>query len=149
MACKTSVKPEETVTAEKVDSVDKPVVNEAENCYLAIVGRDSILMEIVIEKTSAIGHLHYRFFEKDKSGGNIFGVMRGDTLVADYKFIAEGMESEREVAFLKRGDEFIEGYGESVDKGGRMVFKNVSMLKFEGSPMKKTDCAALTQYFHK
>ena len=42
-------------------------------CYAWVSGNDSILMQIVIENNSAVGHLHYRFFEKDKSGGNLFG----------------------------------------------------------------------------
>ena len=146
VACKEkSVSAEVSTTPEETPAPSVPTGE----CYAWVSGNDSILMQIVIENNSAVGHLHYRFFEKDKSGGNLFGQMRGDTLVGDYKFMAEGTESEREVAFLRKGDQMIEGYGESIEKDGRMVFKNVSTLKFEGQPMLKTDCAALVRYFEK
>lgn len=136
------------VTDTPADTIVTPPT-PAGDCYAWVSGNDSILMQIVIEKNSAVGHLHYRFFEKDKSGGNLFGQMRGDTLLGDYKFMAEGTESEREVAFLRKGDQMIEGYGESIEKDGRMIFKDVSTLKFEGHPMLKTDCTALARYFKK
>lgn len=142
-ACKEPPKPE-TVSANKEE---KPAV--VGECYLAVSGEDSILMQFVLENTSVAGQLHYRFSEKDKSGGTLFGEMRGDTLVADYKFISEGMESEREVAFVRRGNDFVEGFGDSEEKDGRVVFKNVPGLRFEGPPMQKTDCDMLIWYFHK
>src|SRR5687767_2120132 len=45
------------------------------DCYLAISGNDSILMQLVIENKTVVGQLHYRFAEKDKSGGTLFGDM--------------------------------------------------------------------------
>lgn len=146
IACKErSVSVETSTTPEETPAPPTP----SGECYAWVSGNDSILMQIVIEKNSAVGHLHYRFFEKDKSGGNLFGQMRGDTLLGDYKFMAEGTESEREVAFLRKGDQMIEGYGESIEKDGRMVFRDVSTLKFEGQPMLKTDCTTLARYFKK
>lgn len=118
-------------------------------CYLVVTGKDSVLLRIDIENTSVTGDLLYRFTEKDKSGGSVFGNFRGDTLVADYKFTSEGMESEREVAFLRQGDTFIEGYGDAVESNGRMVFKRIDSLKFEGKPMLKIDCQQLAWYFRK
>ncbi len=148
-ACKKKVTSEAVTSIENTDSIEAAAAPVTGNCYMAVSGSDTILIQIVVENNTAVGQLHYRFFEKDKSGGTIFGVMRGDTLVADYKFMSEGMESEREVAFLKSGDEFIEGYGELVDKEGRKVFKKLSLLKFEGFPMKPVDCAPLSWYFKK
>lgn len=145
ISCKEAPKTESVTMTE--EAVEEPVITG--DCYLVVSGQDSVLMQIVIEKTSVAGQLHYRFFEKDKSGGTLFGAMVGDTLIADYKFIAEGMESEREVAFIRRGNDFIEGYGESEERDGRMVFKNVAGLRFDGLPMKKIDCNPLRRYFTK
>ena len=116
---------------------------------MVVTGKDSMLMQIVIENNSAVGQLHYRFYEKDKSGGTFFGDMHGDTLIADYKFMSEGMESEREVAFLRKGETFIEGYGDEEDKDGRKVFKNINSLQFKGQPLQRVDCAPLSWYFAK
>lgn len=143
IACNKSAKTESAAVTKE----EKPVV--VGECYMSVSGPDSILMQFVLENTSIAGQLHYRFSQKDKSGGTLFGEMRGDTLVADYKFISEGIESEREVAFLRRGNEFVEGFGDSEDKEGRVVFKNVSVLRFEGQPLEKTDCDKLIWYFNK
>ena len=129
IACKKSNKAETVAAVEE----EKPAV--VGECYLSVSGQDSILMQFVVENTSVAGQLHYRFSQKDKSGGTLFGEMRGDTLVADYKFISEGIESEREVAFLRRGNELIEGFGDSEEKEGRVVFKNVLGLRFDGQPL--------------
>lgn len=145
ISCKEAQKTEAVTMAQEV--TEEPVI--AGDCYLVVSGQDSVLMQIVIENTSAAGQLHYRFTEKDKSGGTLFGAMMGDTLIADYKFISEGVESEREVAFLRRGNDFIEGYGESEEREGRTVFKNVAGLRFEGHPMKKIECDSLSRYFTK
>lgn len=140
----------ETEVSVQQDTIAAPVEKEvAGDCYLFYSGQDTIVMQIVVENTSVAGQLHYRFFEKDKSSGTLFGNMRGDTLIADYKFIAEGTESEREVAFLKTGEAFIEGSGDIEERDGRTVFKDVRTLKFEGQRMPKTNCNELMQYFSK
>ena len=67
--------------------------------------------------------------------------MRGDTLVADYTFNSEGIESVRQVAFLKKGDQLLEGYGDVEQKDNKTVFKNISTLSFGQSTIfNKTDC---------
>lgn len=149
-SCKPSAKSDVSVTVVADDTITEEVAPKmVGDCYMYVSGNDSILMQIVIENNSAAGQLHYRFYEKDKSGGALFGHMRGDTLIADYKFIAEGSESEREVAFIRRGDTFVEGFGDSVEQDGRMVFKDVSGLKFEGQPMQKISCNGIARYFSK
>ena len=137
----------QNVTYVETKEKPKPVVTG--DCYLLVSGKDSILMQMVVENNSAAGQLHYRYSEKDKSGGTIFGNMKGDTLIADYKFISEGMETEREVAFLRRGDSFLEGVGDSEEREGRMVFKDARSLTFGGQPLQKTDCEAIAKYFKK
>ena len=119
------------------------------HCYLAVIGKDSILLNLNISNNMVSGYLHYRFSEKDKSGGKFIGTMKGDTIFADYQFMAEGMESEREVAFLRNGEELIEGYGDIEELNGRVVFKDHGSIKFEGKPMVHADCAALSWYFTK
>ncbi|MNE98222.1 hypothetical protein D3C80_1967130 [compost metagenome] len=68
--------------------------------------------------------------------------MKGDTIIAEYTFDSEGMRSVREVVFVKRADGNIyEGTGEVMEKGGKMVFKDRSTLKFSPAMVfTKTDC---------
>jgi hypothetical protein len=40
---------------------------------------------------SVVGNLCYRFFEKDKNDGTVIGKLQGDTLIADYTFMSEGV----------------------------------------------------------
>lgn len=143
-ACKKAPKHETVLVAEEKP---KPVV--AGDCYLLVSGKDSILMQMVVENNTAAGQLHYRFYEKDKSGGKIFGNMKGDTLIADYKYISAGMETEREVAFLKRGDAFVEGIGDTENREGRMVFSDTRSITFGGQPLQITDCEVIARYFKK
>lgn len=77
------------------------------------------------------GKLSYNLTGKDKNEGTIVGNMKGDTLVADYTFMSEGVSSQREVVFLKREGIFIEGYGDVVDSNGKVSFKDKSKLKFD------------------
>ncbi len=88
------------------------------------------------------GNLSYNFYEKDDNTGTLRGEMRGDTLLADYTFQSEGTESVRQVAFLKKGDGFVEGYGDAEDRAGKMVFKNTAALDFgSGTAFTKVPCA--------
>ncbi|MEJ7666578.1 MAG: hypothetical protein WKG07_47195 [Hymenobacter sp.] len=77
------------------------------------------------------GQLVYRYFEKDQTGGILRGTLHGDTLRADYTFQSEGRESVREVAFLRRGTGWVEGYGDMAAQAGKLVFKQPAALCFE------------------
>lgn len=110
-------------------------------CYEAINGKDSFFLKTEIFPNVVIGTLTYNFFEKDDNKGEIDGVLKGDTLVAYYAFMSEGKKSIREVAFLLKDNEAIEGYGEMLQSGDTMKFKNSSALDFsKGIRMTKTDC---------
>lgn len=101
----------------------------ATGCYLAVLSRDSIWLKLTIKDQLAEGELNYMFYEKDKSKGKLIGSLNGDTLIARYTFMSEGMESTREVAFLRRGSYWVEGYGE-MDKETGTQFKNRQALDF-------------------
>jgi hypothetical protein len=67
--------------------------------------------------------------------------MHGDTLFATYTFFAEGTQSVRDVAFLKKGADLEEGYGAVVEEDGKMVFRNRAALDFSHSVLlKNRDC---------
>lgn len=114
---------------------------EPKTCYAFTNGKDSIKMSLILVDQQALGDLSYNYFEKDANNGSFMGRMVGDTLYANYTFISEGIESHREIAFLKRNNEMIEGFGDVVEQNGRFLFKNRSGLKFENSfVLKKVTC---------
>ncbi|MFV8328481.1 hypothetical protein [Flavobacterium sp. ZS1P14] len=142
MSILVSCKKEKTTApapAEKI-VIDGPV---SEECYRAIVKKDTISMTLTIKGNQlASGKLSYNFYEKDKSFGTLVGKVKGDTLFADYAFMSEGLATVRQVAFLKKGNTYVEGYGEVVDDSkGKVTFKDPKQLKFEGNiALSKVDC---------
>jgi len=84
------------------------------------------------------------FDKKDRNMGEIRGVMKGDTIIADYTFISEGINSVRQVVFLKHGDEMVEGFGSVSDDRGRVVYQDLSKLTFDKSvTLKSINCESL------
>ena len=124
-------------TAEKKDST---AMANMYNCYGYATAKDTVNLHIMAMGNSVTGDIVFQYAEKDKNTGTFTGEMKGDTLVASYKFVSEGKESVRQVAFLKKGDSFSEGYGAVEEKSGGMVFKNLGTLKFSGKELKKIDC---------
>ena len=103
--------------------------------------KDTIFLQIFLDDSVVAGKLNYHIFEKDANSGTIKGKLFGDTLIADYDFKSEGIESVRQVVFLIKDSTAIEGFGEMKDENGRMNFKNVHDLNFQnGIILKKTDC---------
>ena len=114
-------KDEETITS---------VVTE-QSCYTYAKNKDTASLMLMISGHIVTGELQYQLFEKDSNKGLIKGEMKGDTLVADYTFNSEGKQSTRQVAFLKKDGKLMEGFGEVVEKDGKIYFKSISDLKFD------------------
>ncbi len=102
----------------------------AQNCYSYIKNKDTASLTTMRSGHIVTGELRYQLYEKDSNNGSIKGEMRGDTLVADYTFGSEGKNSVRQVAFLQKNGKLIEGFGEVIEKDGKMVFKDLSKLEF-------------------
>ena len=102
-------------------------------CYVYTSAKDTVTLHLQISGNIITGDLAYNYFAKDKNTGTIKGNLKGDTLFAEYKFMSEGTESVREVAFLKKGNEMMEGYGDAEEKNGKMIFKNTSGLNFNSN----------------
>jgi len=111
------------------------------NCY-SKVDRDTIaLMTKTLGDSVLTGLLRYKWFEKDENVGTIRGVFRGDTLFAEYNFRSEGLESTREVVFLKKGNLLIEGIGKVEVSGSHQYFVNPKEIKFNsGIELAEGDC---------
>jgi len=116
----------EAVTAEKINEA-----RPEKKCYRYVKNRDTISLSLEQTNQVVTGELFYNLFEKDKNRGKVSGIKNGDTLLLIYNFESEGMTSEREVAFLKKGDKLIQGFGAEVEKDGSMVFKDKKQLKYD------------------
>ncbi|WP_131535708.1 hypothetical protein [Pedobacter nototheniae] len=123
-------------TVAKTDSIAP-----ATECFLYAKNRDTASLKLNINGNVISGDLSYNLFEKDKNTGKIEGVVKGDTLIANYTFKSEGMESVREVVWLKQADKLIEGFGEVEEANGKVKFKNINKLKFgDAIQFSKTNC---------
>ena len=106
------------------------------NCYANYSLKDTVKLELVKNENIISGTLSFKYFGKDENIGTFAGVMRGDTLVADYTFMSEGVTSVRQIAFIKLDNTLVEGYGDVEEKNGEMVFKNIGKLNFkDGAPL--------------
>lgn len=110
-------------------------------CYSYITDKDTVSMKLTIMGDEVTGDLSYKYFQKDQNKGTLRGAMRGDTLFAIYTFMSEGAESSREVAFLRKGSDLVEGYGDVQEMDGKVVFTNRTSLDFSSSVvLKLVDC---------
>lgn len=110
-------------------------------CYTYIKNRDTATLNFTNTNDTLIGELNYNLYEKDSNKGIIEGEMKGDTLMLDYTFNSEGIESERQVVILRKGNQLFEGYGDMEEKKGKLIFKDVSSLNFkDGIVFNKIDC---------
>ncbi|MEO5563859.1 MAG: hypothetical protein ABIR18_10500 [Chitinophagaceae bacterium] len=130
-----------TSTEKQTSESVTPPEEAAMNCYTGVSGKDSVMLNITSNGDKITGTLNYKFSEKDSNHGSIDGIMKGDTLLADYSFASEGQSSIRQVAFLKKDNSMIEGYGDLEEKDGKVQFKNPATLDFgKGFNLQKVDC---------
>ncbi len=120
---------------------EMPAEINQEECYLYSEKGDTARLQILTSEGIVTGKLNYEWAEKDQNKGFIRGELKGDTLIADYIFQSEGIESTREVVFLRKGNTFKEGNGPISFKNNRWSFNDRSSLQFEeGMTFHLTDC---------
>ncbi|MBP0611649.1 hypothetical protein J8J42_01150 [Chryseobacterium sp. cx-311] len=133
-----------------VNNKDSLTLNESdiqideipENCYMEATGKDSLFVRISDNLGTVTGKMHYKNFEKDSSFGELVGMADGDTLKLEYNFQAEGTTSTREIWFLKKDGNLIEGIGEYNETGEQ--YKDPKLLKFTGGhTLKSADCTSI------
>lgn len=120
-------------TTEKRSEQPEAEAKPVKQCFEYIANKDTVTISLGLTETKVAGSLSYKLYEKDKSRGTIVGEMKGDTLIADYTFFAEGVTSVSEVVFLKRNNQLIQGFGETATSEGKQVFKNRNTLDFNDS----------------
>lgn len=131
--------PEITPSAPKEAEIAEPA---GDQCYVSTANNSTVKLSFNVNSHQEVnGKLTYSLYGKDKNEGTLIGNMKGDTLIADYTFMSEGVSSVREVAFLQRENTFIEGYGDVVDANNKVTFKDKKKLKFDAkTTLTKVDC---------
>ncbi|MEN2402883.1 hypothetical protein GKZ90_0024055 [Flavobacterium sp. MC2016-06] len=135
-------------TAQPVEITPKPpkkaeiVEPSGDQCFLATANNSTIELSFNVNSQQEVnGKLSYALYGKDKNEGTIIGNIKGDTLIADYTFMSEGVSSVREVAFLQRENTFIEGFGDVIDSNNKVTFKDKAKLKYDQkNVLTRVDC---------
>ena len=111
-------------------------------CYLSADGRDTVSLSYEQKGDTISGRLRYKNYEKDSSAGTVTGEVRGDTLVLEYTFQSEGMTSISQLAFLKKDEQLVQGFGPIEEKDGKVTFKELAQVKFDQQSvvLKKINC---------
>ncbi|MFB3387403.1 hypothetical protein [Flavobacterium sp. LAR06] len=113
-----------------------------DQCYTSRLNGNIVALSFNVNSHQEVnGKLSYNITGKDKNEGTLIGNMKGDTLIADYTFMSEGVSSVREVVFLQKDGTLIEGYGDVVDANNKVTFKDKRKLKFDAkNTLTKSDC---------
>ena len=141
VACKNNTKTEnESVTKEEKpikESIEKSILDIG--CYKYNSNGNTIKMEITKANGSVTGDLNIAYAEKGANQGTFIGKLNGNKLIGTYTFNSEGKKSSREIAFLIKENQLIEGYGELNENGTK--FKDLNAIKYTSTmPLTKVDC---------
>lgn len=132
LGCQNQKEQENTIEKEFPEQDSVSVKENISQCYLFENGKDSIQLKFDLHENEVKGWMVYNFFEKDGSFGEIDGEFSGDTLKLEYAFLSEGMLSEQEVYFLKKGNQLFRGFGEmKMDVDSTMVYIQPNQISFE------------------
>ena len=127
-ACKKEEK--QQATDEIKSEIPQEVAAAVKECYEYVQGKDTIKGTFLIQENAVSGDLIYKLYQKDKNTGKLTGTINGDTLLADYLFISEGMTSVRQIVFLRKNKTLVEGFGEIEEVENKMVIKDRKKLNF-------------------
>ncbi len=142
VSCNNNSEQEKTSMAtDTAKTVENKIQVPVSTCYANLSKKDTVRLKVEVFENVVTGSLVYKLHQKDSNKGEFEGQMKGDTLVADYKFMSEGTQSVRQVIFLVNDSTAREGYGNMEEKNGKMVFKNVKDVVFgNGMILKREEC---------
>jgi hypothetical protein len=100
-------------------------------CYQMTLKRDTATLNLSVKDTTVTGTLRYDWHEKDRSNGTIKGVLRNNSIYADYTFESEGMTSVREVVFKIQDTVLLQGFGALTEENGKIIFQHRDSLQFD------------------
>ena len=112
------------------DTVKNAIEIPGKLCFERMLKQDTIAIELFIRDTSVSGNLIYNLYEKDRNKGSFKGSIHNDIILADYTFASEGKSSVRQVIFKLKDSALTEGYGETLLKDNKFIFKDTSKVQY-------------------
>ncbi len=129
-------------SAAVADNVSSDYVAIETKCFLATDSKDSLLLSYEDNLGTITGKMRYKNFQKDSSFGDISGLIDGDTLKLNYLFQSKGSTSSREVWFLKKENQLLEGIGKYNATGD--TYADYKNIKFnDGRTLNTVDCKTI------
>jgi len=101
--------------------------------YLAIKGRDTASLSLVITGTLFKGKYEINYHGSHKDSGDVKGRIKGDTLLGDYVFQHYGMEKwhRAPIALLKRNDQLVMGVGATETFLSKSYFRKGAVIDYD------------------
>jgi hypothetical protein len=96
------------------------------SCYRQIMGRDTILVRLLIRGAAVTGELAVLPAEKDQARGPFSGLLTGTQVVANWQRTGEGVTQVHEVTFTLAGDSLRWREGLRTEKDGKWVLATAS-----------------------
>ncbi|HPZ87632.1 MAG TPA: hypothetical protein PLQ32_05990 [Flavihumibacter sp.] len=124
----TGTKAEPTTT-----EAPSPAPKSDKQCYSYFSNTDTITLVVKGPDSALTGSLVFMLNGKDRNIGTLKGKMLGDTLVADYTYQSEGITSIREIAFLRKDGNMLQGVGPVQVKDNHQYFSDRSKLQFSSN----------------
>ncbi|MGQ2985509.1 hypothetical protein [Flavobacterium sp.] len=131
-------KTETTVTEETTVTTPATEPMAEKECYLKVMKKDTIIVEIERHGDSIHGIYHWKPFEKDKKISTYKGVMNGNTANVVAQSQQEGMDFKEEVIFTVTDKTLAVKFGEMKEDKGIWKYKDVSKTSEE--VLDKVDC---------
>lgn len=140
ISCKnTTEKEQNTANKQEVVVTETPKALLEIGCYTYNGNNSHINLEVINLDDEIIGNLVYALDGKDRNSGTFNGQLIDDVLLGTYTFMSEGIESKREVAFLVKDNQLIEGYGQLTLEGTAFADKN-NISYTSTMPLTKGNC---------
>lgn len=115
-------------------------------CYMGVTGKDSVFVTIDDNLGTITGKMSYKNHEKDSSKGDLTGFKSGDTLKLTYEFSSEGTISKRDIFFLQKKENLLEGIGTQKNENEQMMYADESKISYkDGQEFEIADCAVVSK----
>jgi len=115
-------------------------------CYFGVTGKDSVFVSIDDNLGTVTGKMAYKNSEKDSSKGDLTGFKSGDTLKLTYEFASEGTTSKRDIFFLQKDGNLLEGIGNQKDDNGQMKYADEAKVAYkDGQKLETADCSLVSK----